>query len=523
MTGKVSVTSFWTWGRKSRTWNNHDVTLDYDKNNYDLSKSVYYASNINGEGKDFLLGSAFGKPIVNSAAAFALGLGFKVKLNGAKKGNSIQEAEDAINKWVTGNLSEIFDWGKHSFRDGDSYLYLDELGEMNEFDPNTVVVITDPLTGAVIGYNVEEKVYEEDPQLSSSPTSDPTYVILKEFRTDSIRFTKYESNDTNREKGSVIYEKVYTVDEGAVTPDDGQQFLPDQIQERPLPVIHIANEPEARAIYGNSDYQSSYIFMKEYHTALKSGLQGVSYNNTPIPWLKGVKSKGGLVNASQEDGDATGKDKNRLEWGQDTVLYLEGQNADAGFLQSKGVMEDTAKALEVLFYNILETSETPEFVFGAAVTSSKASTETQMPVVIQKAERKRRALEKPLKSMIQTYIDRRVRMSDPVFLNIRDVTNDDITLDFPPLIDEDRKLTLDIVKLLVEQGLISNRTTLELLLSTRIPDIDEELEQAQEDAKEFSDTNNILPDERQRLLDALNNDGGDNDDDTNEDNPPEED
>ena len=81
---------------------------------------------------------------------------------------------------------------------------------------------------------------------------------------------------------------------------------------------------------------------------------------------------------------------------------------------------------------IVQASETPEFVFGTGIQGSRASVETQMPIVTQKAERKRAQLEHPFKQLIDAYIDRRIRLSDPDFLKLKNADYE-INIEFPDL------------------------------------------------------------------------------------------
>lgn len=64
---------------------------------------------------------------------------------------------------------------------------------------------------------------------------------------------------------------------------------------------------------------------------------------------------------------------------------------DAGFIEAKSATGDAMALLEFVFYCIVSASETPEFVFGVHTPSSLSSVKEQMPIFIQKVERKRKS------------------------------------------------------------------------------------------------------------------------------------
>lgn len=497
MTGKVERDRFNGLQKGRNILFGHDVTVDYARNDYDLFRAIYWASRYNGRGEKYLLGSAFGKPVVNSAAAFVIGLGVGVTVTrrGEESDEATETATEQINEWLRENQATIYDAVKHSYRDGDTYLYVDEFGKVTELDANTVTVMLDPVSGETIGFDVLEVVEERNPDGGQTTN----YQILKQYRRDSIRYTKL---DAHGKKVSTIFDKVFTT-EGTVTPTENQEFLPGELVYRQLPVVHVTNEKEPKQIYGNSEYQNLLVFMRQYHGVLAEGVKGVIYNSTPVPVFKGVQDDSALEADSHKDkidseSDDEYADKGKLSWGQESVVYLEGEKGDAKFLQADDIMPDVKEALKVIFYNVIEASETPEFVFGTAVQSSKSSTETQMPIMIQKAKRKRTQLSGAIKELVKAYIDRQIRISNPDFFQFQN-RELDIRVDFPELVDEDKKLNKEIVQLLLQEGLISDQTAVDQLLGDKISDVSEELDQAKQDNADAVQRNNVFPEQPGRL------------------------
>lgn len=466
------------------------TTIDYVRNDYDLYRSLYFGASINGKGRDMQTGAMFAKAIVNSAAGFAIGDGFKISMD-----EKHAKVEQKINDWIEGNRSAILDVVRHQMRDGDAYLYVDEYGTIDEFDAKNVDVMLDPMTGEVIGYDINE-IYEE----VTPEGVKQKWNMLRQYRTDSIRYLKFKDNQ--REQAEVIYNRVFT-SEGAVEPTENQQYFVDDIIPRALPVVHFANDPEPRAVYGNSELLNCLTGIQNYTAVISNATKGVIYNSSPVPYITGVASPDRVASDSNKNET---DDTDKTNWGPDTVLYFADKEANAGFLQANGFMADTGQLLEYYFMLIVQASETPEFVFGTGIQGSRASVETQMPIVTQKAERKRAQLEHPFKQLIDAYIDRRIRLSDPDFLKLKNADYE-INIEFPDLQMEDKSLTLNIVKEMLAQGILSEETALSLVLGDKIPDITKEIEEAHKDAEAKVEANPILPDEPDRLQEELNSQG----------------
>jgi hypothetical protein len=499
--GKEGFTSFFSRNLTKSLWGK-TTTLDYTRNDYDLYRSLYFGAAINGKGKDMQIGAMFAKPIVNSAAGFAIGDGFTITLE-----DEYADAQQAINDWLKDNHASILDVFRHQLRDGDSYIYVDEFGKLDEFDAKDVEIMLDPMTGEIVGYDVNELYEEVDPANGNTQK----WNLLRQYRTDSVRYLKYK--DSQREDAQVIYDRVFTVD-GSVEPNENQEYFATDIIPRALPVVHFANDPEPRAVYGNSELLNCLQGILNYTAVAANATKGVIYNAMPVPYITGVTDEEKVNKNSNKGGDSD-DDDNKANWGPDTVLYFGDKDAKAGFLQANGFMSDVGQLLEYYFYLIVQASETPEFIFGTAIQGSKASVSEQMPIVTQKAERKRAQLYTPLKQLIEAYVDRKIRMSDPVFLKLK---NKELNLDinFPELVGDDKKLVLETVKAWLTEGIITEESAIRLTLGDKIPDIDEEIKKAHDQAETKIEKSNVVPFEGNRLADELDS----ADEDENEDEEP---
>lgn len=461
-----------------RIFGQKELTVDYAKNDYDLFRSIYQASSINKQGREYLLAAALGKPIINITTGFVVGKGFKVELDNPDRNKKLTDLEDRINDWLEVNMADLYDAIKFHFRDGDGYVYVDELGEIDLLDAKTVTVQLDPVTGRVVGFDVREVVDIKDPLTGKIVT----WVYLKQYRQDSMRIVRHKENEA-QEKAEVVFTRVYREEEG-------NDFSP--LVQRRLPVIHFVNEPEAKQVYGNSEYQNLLLLFKHYHAVLTGATKGVVYNGTPIPVLKGVSDQNKLQTQSTDGLNASEEDKGKkLDWGQDTVLYLTGDHADAKFLQVSGIMEDAAKLLEIYFFLFVQGSETPEFAFGTAVSSSHASTDSQMPILVKKVERKQRRLTGTIQDLVKLYIEKQALLSDPDFFAIWN-NEPKIRVNFPKVNEDDKKLTLETVQWAVENELMTGKTALELIAGDLVKDVTQEIKDAAKEAADRAEKNDKL-------------------------------
>lgn len=480
---KKLMTSFW----------GSDITVDLSRSDYDLYRAIYHASIINKKGREYILGAGFAKPIINSTAAFSIGLGFDVSLDGADDGTPIKAAEDEIRSWVQSHGRDWYRMAKFAFREGDAFLILHDDFSIEMCKPEDVTVIYDPITSRIIGYDIVETVDVE---------ANVTATYTRQYRLTSYRVTE---NKAGRE--TVLIDRVFTdegIMDGTTEPEALADLPMDARIEVPLPVVHYANEVEPKSIYGMSEVQSALVYFYGYSQVLQDATKSNRYNSTPIPVIKGDQNVGVIENS-----DTT---KN-LGWGRDMVLYLKGDNADAKYLDVPQTMEDTGKLLEYYFYLIVQTSETPEFIFGTALTGSKASAETQMPIMVKKSIRKQQEMSPVLENMVRAYIYKRYAAGDQNFYAV--VTGDvDIKISFPPIVDEDMKLTLDTIEMLVDKGIISDETALELsVVGRRINDKAKEVEAGRADAeRRDARVTTIFPEQPNRINDELDDLNADDDD-----------
>jgi len=495
MTGRVDPQS--TFGKIFASFWANDVTADFSRSDYLLFEAVYHASIMkDGKktvGEDFILGAGFAKPIINATTAFTIGQGFNVTFDDAEKGTPIRAAQDDLTQWIKEHSTDFYNLLKYGLRGGDGFMVLHDDGGIEFLKPDTVTVVYDPTNGGVIGYDVEEVV-------DNGNNSKTTYKRI--YRKSGYKVVKITDGGAEE----VLIDRAFTtdgiVDVNLLSQDEENSdglFESDDLIEVPLPVFHFANELEPKSIYGMSDLQNTLVYFKGYSKILQEATKSNIYNSTPIPIITGDNK--GLLEA---DGSA----KN-ISWGRNMVLYLKGEKANAKFMEVPQTMADTGKLLEYYFYLIVQASETPEFIFGAALSSSKASAQEQMPIMVKKALRKQAQLKQVLNDVVNAYVYMKYIQGDQNFFAVYS-GQVDFTISFPPIVDEDKQLTLDTIKTLVDNGILSDATALKLANLDQISDIDDELARAREDADRREARMGVLPEPAvvaDDELDTLDDDG----------------
>lgn len=419
-----------------------DVSQDTSRPIYALNKAIYKGSIVKTKegkpyGKDYIYGASFGKPIVNAAAAFAFaGLTPpRVEIE--------HEVGDELNRFLYRNRKKVFDFMRFGFRDGDSYIRLNvKDGEplLELIDPDLVTVISaDDDVNTVLGYDIEYIVKDKKGKKK---------VIIEKFR-----------------DVAPYYQRIVIDGKNETVVDEDNEDLPF------LRIVHYANEKEPNSLYGTSDYQNVYYLMKAYSALMDNSLKGAVFNSTPTPKFTGIKNFDEFL---KQNFDKKPDGEYEVEWKPGDILMF-GEDGNVDFMSYPNFIDGASKMLEYVFYCIVQASETPEFAMGTAVASSKASVSEQLPVLVNKAHRKRGDFEDALYALLDLYLNYLATSLKykPEVLEL------DYNISWPEIISEDKKVNVEIVKTLKELGLISDETAL-ALADVEVENIDDELARAGE-------------------------------------------
>lgn len=425
-------------------------SFDYSKPNFNLSRAVYYASSVSDGitstvGDKYLLGAVYGKPIINSAVSFAFAQPFSIEV-----GDSDDPTANFVNEWIKNSYPQVFEVLRYSMRDGVSYLQLKDDLSPKLVPGERTTIKTDPVTGDILGYDVEVAVQEDS----------KTSVRYKtEYRKSSpyVRVLKIKDG-----KEEVLEE---------ITGDD----------ERPLDLVAFHNEKEPSFVYGVSEFQNIYYLMANYHSVFSKAIKNNIFNSDQFPYISGIDNLSTFMSAN---GERQSDGSYKLDWDAHKML-IGGKDFKVDMLSPIQNAAEADKLLNLLFWSICQTSETPEFVMGTAVSSSKASVQEQMPIVLRKADRKRKQYEQYIRELINLVMYKGSKLDSSVRVL------DDYTVVFPDVADEDMTLKMELVKMLRDDGLITDETEAYLLgLDKYVDDVEAEIKEAnkqkEEEVREFA-------------------------------------
>lgn len=415
-----------------------DYSLDSSRVDYPLARSLYR----NKEDR-YKLGAWAAKPVVNTAAGFMGAPQFR---------HDDPEAQAAIdegpNKWE-GKFLRI---NRDGHRDGDVYVRLiprtsrfAEPGELPEIEtqiiaPEWVEPTYDSLTGEFSEVIINWPVYRKQTDKDGRTVQTTKYTVTE-------RITKTER----------------TLVAGQGAPAGAQSDLDAMLEEDKsnpygfIPIVHFRNEADANALFGQSELEPIEPFMKAYHDTLKAAIQGARMMAKPKTQFQLKDVEKFLI----RNFGADYRRQEKLDFaGRDVFLMFEGETVDV--LTADSGLVGITTLLEFIFYCVVDVSETPEFAFGTAVASSKASVSEQMPVLGRRIDRKRGEWSDPYREYCSMYLALKARLGQ---LSISSYTVDIDWSEFSPK-DEGETATMlvNLVNALVtgvNEGLISHEAAVD--------------------------------------------------------------
>ncbi len=343
--------------------------LDSSRVDYDLARQLY--RNINDKYK---LGAGFAKPIINTTSGFMGTPHFT---------HTDPEADNSLEQVMTRWTGKILRINRNALRDGDVFAKIvrgpdkfnpkQEIFDLQLVPPEWVMPVIDPLTG----------------QWQQIVTRYPVTVTDAQGRT----ITEYTLTE-------VLTPKTRTIEADGRAPVEVRQ----QNREEPnpwgfIPVVHFRNEAEENQLFGCSDLEPVEPFMKAYHDTMLFAVQGSKIFSRP-------KTKFKLKNVEKflRDNFTTDEIKaGKLKFA-DKEIFLLQEGDDASFITADSGLVGITTLLEFIFMCIVDVSETPEFAFGTAVASSKASVSEQMTPLSRKIRRKRGMFEEPFGELASMYL-----------------------------------------------------------------------------------------------------------------------
>lgn len=431
-----------SWSRFSRSWW-RPVQHDWSRPDYDFWRKAYY-----GRARGLELSGLFIKPLVNKVAAWTLGRSPNWKCES-------ETSADELNTWWSDKHPQILKAFRAALRQGDAFIIVNSDLSLTLVPPDCVEpIVSDADYSDVIGWRITQTYIH--------PTeSNRKQTVVDEYTADR-RVHRIEAN------GAVLSTTVF----------------PNLIGR--LPMAHIANAPDDGETFGHPEAEALVEVLHRYGIVLEAAIEGNELQGRPTPVLSFATvqdmdrfwDRYGTV-SRQTLPDGTVEESPDINISPQQMLTL--SNATFKYESPGSFTGDTQTLLELMFYLILEHTELPEFVLGNAIASSKASTETQMPVFVRFIEMRQGEIGAWLTELAEIAL---------LFLSLTTpgVSAESPTPQWEELSQQDGRLTLDTLQWAYTEGLLDRRTAL-MLAPVDVEDLDSVLDLAEQEHKERFEEN----------------------------------
>ncbi|NRT34029.1 phage portal protein [Clostridium beijerinckii] len=335
-------------------------SLNSSKVNYEVARQLY-----NNTKDDYKLGSSFVKPIINSTVGF-MGVPHFITED--------ENAQPILDDFILDNTSKMLRTHSNALKLGDCYIWITREEKENPLYPDKPVMLM---------YNIipPEEVYDI---ILDSTTKEPIAYVLK---------SEQEWTDLEGNKKKAKIRQVITAEKRIIEVDgDIPEGMEPGETQNPwgfIPIVHFKNEPDETMKFGQSDIEPIEPLLKAYHDVMMHALKGSKMHSTPKLKIK-LKDVAGFLrnNFGVEDPVKFAKDGGKVNLDGHEILFLT-EGEDASFVEVNSATGDAQILLKLLFYCIVDVSETPEFIFGVHTPSALASVKEQMPIMVNKIRRKR--------------------------------------------------------------------------------------------------------------------------------------
>lgn len=437
----------------TRRWRSsyRQPTHDWARSDYRFWRDAYQ-----GRAAGLELSGLLVKPIVSKVAAWTLGRAPAWKLDD-------EAAQQALADWWQTVHPQVLAGWRGALKQGDAFLVVNADLTITLLPPDCVdPIVADDDYANVVGWRVT--------QVLAHPETTQRMTVVDEYYADR-RVHRVEVNGLPRD------ETTYRNLLGRV------------------PLVHIANAREAGETFGHAEAESLLPALHRYGEVFDAAIEGNVLQGRPTPVLtfETVQDldKFDAENATMETQTLPNGQSQRVKtYEVDLSQLLVASGATFSYESPGSFTGDTAKLLEIMFYLILEHSELPEFVFGNAISSSKASAEAQLPIFLEFVKGRRG-------EMVAWLTDIAEIAMGFLALTTPGVKAQTPVIQWDELDQADGTLTLASIQWAYLEGLIDRRTAL-MLLPVTVEDPNAVLEAAQqESAARMTQFPETQPDESQ--------------------------
>lgn len=283
---------------------------------------------------------------------------------------------------------------------------------------------------------------DEDKDLTLSLVPSEAFEILSaDEDIDAIEAIKIKHVFMVEVGGSIVEKELFeTITAETITLKYQDDFKEERTFPNPMgfvPAVLFENETEMAQLHASSELEAIEPYMKFYHDVMVHAGSSSELHSTAKLVIR-ARDLDRFLKANFTDIEITEK---RLRFKHKDVLFFEsgdpsitsvGSNIyaeGAEIIQAEAPLGDTTTLLEFIFLNIVDVSEIPEWAFGGAIGSSKASVSEQSAPLVHKVKRKRAMVENGwallgrmmLKTVLKSTTRVEVRWSD---LAMRDLKSE---------------------------------------------------------------------------------------------------
>ncbi len=419
----------------TRRWRSsyRQPTNDWARADYAFYRRLYYGRAVGLELSGLLV-----RPIVSKLSAWTLGRVPRWNLDS-------ETSQQALADWWAAAHPQILRGWRGALKEADAFVVVNSdlsitLLPADAVDP----IVADDDFANVIGWRVT--------QVLSHPDTTQRMTVIDEYYADR-RIHRVEVDGRIRETST----------------------YPNLLGR--APIVHIANQPDTGETFGHAEAEALLPLMHKYGEVFEAAIEGNVLQGRPTPVLA-FETVQDLEKFDEENATfetqqlSNGRSQRVKTYDVDLSQLLVASGATFTYESPGSFTADTAKLLEVLFYLILEHSELPEFVFGNAISSSKASAETQMPIFERFVEMRRGEMVGWMTDIAE------------IALGYLALITPGVTVETPSLqwqaITQDERMTLDSLIWAYTENLIDRRTAL-MLCPLDVDDLDGVLEAADQE------------------------------------------
>jgi hypothetical protein len=428
-----------------------------------------------GKAKGFSLGGLFAKRIERVLASWVLGSGIEVTL--AENEDDPLPEEDAA--YTNAKLAEFVNGLLDAGQDEDEDETPDDDDRQNSF---LMAIFKDAL-----GLGDQYIIVNSDGTLS---VPSPDTVIVKRH---PLNYRRLVSVAVETKLDGYVITDEYRADGRTVTVKQGDRIIEVQQYQNligRIPVVHVAHEMSGNETYGHPIHEELRPLYDQYDDLIYKQIDGAKLMGNPVPAFTGMKDINAVRDANKpaEYDTYTDKDGNevtrpQINLDQNSMVFV-GEGGDFKFVSPPtGFTEDTKTALKSLFLLLLDFTGIPESIWGAELSSARATSDTQLVQFVKEIIGRQRDNGGWIVRLCKIWLAFKA-LTDPRIVVRK------LKLKWPKLIEEDKEILLKFIDLGRKEGLLTDETALRLMNLVEHPE--EEADEARKEAdermaKEFPD------------------------------------